>query len=519
MTPQATPQSPLDEPENAERRQQNDVVGETPPPNNTPNNAETNPLADVSIFDRMRQAQPLAPGDFLGQNFRIVRHLGRGGMGDTFLAEELENGEPVWEVVCKIVPPEIQNLERAILAVRRTFSRVHRLHHTNICPVRGLKFDDTYGWFLVMGYANGGTLTHYLARHPEWAAKRGIPLAETLKILSPVAKALDYIHEEGVFHRDIKPDNVMFSVNKQTRRMTVQLIDFGLSAQLQQTSLHAGTIQATSISGTPHFMAPEQWLGQQQCRQTDQYALGVMMYRLLSRRLPFRAANIQSLMAQVLTVEAAAIADQPAHINAALQRALSKEPEQRFPRCVDFIRALQTAPMVAAEPELEDIFYAAMTGPPTNAGGSPIATDVSREGGSSPDGGSMTMLPHMTQISVSAMPVAVLRNEKVRRNTQSGDISLSEWFRRWIHTILAVMSAAILMLFGILMLLLLASAKPRSGTDSNPKLVTVLPVAPAPAHVHPTSEQFGYEIGANVVTITRLIDTKTAGVLVIPATI
>lgn len=350
-------------PNQNEHLPQKDAAAEISPPDDTPaspnnatsdtpNNAEINPLAEISIFDRMRQAKPLEPGDFLGQsqNFRIVKHLGRGGMGETFLAEELEKGEPIWEVVCKIVPPEIQNLERALLAVRRTFARVNRLHHTNICPVRGLKFDDTYGWFLIMGYANGGTLTQYLARHSEWSARRGLPFDETIRILTPIAQALDYIHEEGVFHRDIKPDNVMFSINRQTRRMTVQLIDFGLSAQLQQNSLHTGSVQGNAISGTPHFMAPEQWQGKQQCRQTDQYALGVIAYRLLSRRLPFRAANIQALMAQVLGMEAAVIEGLPEYVNAAIQRALSKEPEQRFARCVDFIRTLQTVPRARPTP-------------------------------------------------------------------------------------------------------------------------------------------------------------------------
>ena len=147
------------------------------------------------------------------------------------------------------------------------------------------------------------------------------------QILRGIADALDYAHAHKVIHRDVKPTNIFLKMND-GKLKEVMLIDFGIAAEIQMSMTHY-TSAKINTSGTRPYMPPEQWLGQKQDAKTDQYALGVVAYELYSGHLPFMASDFCILRDCVLRYTPKKIDGLPAHINAALQRALAKKREDR----------------------------------------------------------------------------------------------------------------------------------------------------------------------------------------------
>lgn len=284
-----------------------------------------------SIGDRPTGVTPgsLGAGAELGP-YRIEARLGRGGMGEVWKAY---NPTEERHVVIKIVPREIQYHDDELARLKASFKLIHALQHQHICPVYHLGEDPRVGLFLAMMYFDGVTLARY--RHN--SAEGFLPPAEVVRLLAPVAAALDYAHDRKVIHRDIKPANIMVAVDGSD----VQVIDFGLAAQIQ-TSMARVSQQQFDTSGTRPYMAPEQWRGQvrQLDGRTDQYALAVVAYELLSGELPFEAADLGVLQHCVMHEEPPPLADQPEAVNRALLRGLAKQQKDRFDGCLEFIRAL-----------------------------------------------------------------------------------------------------------------------------------------------------------------------------------
>ena len=308
---------------------------------------------DSSQFDS------LTPGYLLGwfKNYRLLERLGEGGMGQTWLAEELSGDEAVQKVVVKVLSKELCGNEEAMEEVRRVFDLTGKLRHPNICATLGMKKDPVFGWILVMDHADGGTLSDWFHAQPNH--ENGLPLEKVLPILRPIAEALDFAHSEGILHRDVKPGNIMFSGRKPI------LIDFGIAARIRpenvtnvsQTFGRSMTGHASSNSGTPAYMAPEQMMGQPQTGRADQYALAMVLYELLAGKLPFTS---DSLMA--LSFEKARFSPEDpkfsVSVNSALCQALSMTPENRFPTCCAFFDALSDsspAPVQAPAPVKTEI--------------------------------------------------------------------------------------------------------------------------------------------------------------------
>ena len=295
------------------------------------------------------QFQRLCRGYCLGknQNYRLVKKLGEGGMGQTWLADELVRGESVQRVVCKLLSRELRGKERAIQEVRRVFDLTKDLNHRNICPLIGRFADPIFGDFLVMKFADCGTLEDWFKTQPNY--QNGISLKTILPILRPIAKALDYAHSAGIIHRDVKPQNLMF-MRTGTEFIPV-LIDFGIAARVhvenfspEMTTVTRTDTMSRSSSGTPLYMAPEQMQGEPQNGRTDQYALAMVLYEMLNGSIPFRGHNIIKISHEKLTFSP----ENPnfsMQVNAALSRALSCRPEERFDSCTEFICALELPPL------------------------------------------------------------------------------------------------------------------------------------------------------------------------------
>ena len=264
--------------------------------------------------------------------YELLRPLGRGGMGEVWLALDTVAGV---EVAIKLLPPELRYNEEAQEQIRESYRRVHKLWHPNICAVKDLVLDSGAGFFLVMDYFDGITLSKYRS---QYVGKHGtFPASEVVKLLTPVAMALDHAHSVGLAHRDIKPANILVSRDGEE----VRLIDFQLAAEIRSTVSHYSNFQVDT-SGTYPYMAPEQVHGQRANAQSDQYALAMVAYELFAGQLPFDAVSWDQWSSLVNNENVAIphIDSVTEDAQAGLGRGLSRNPKHRPANCAALVSSL-----------------------------------------------------------------------------------------------------------------------------------------------------------------------------------
>jgi eukaryotic-like serine/threonine-protein kinase len=266
--------------------------------------------------------------------YEIKHLLGKGGMGAVFLAHDLTLER---EVAIKVLPPDFSTDPQVIKRFQQEAKTAAKLDHPNIIPIYRVESEDGLNYF-VMKYISGTSLEDVLD------SKQPLTDDYIQRILWEAACALGHAHSRGVVHRDVKPANIMFDHDGR-----VMLTDFGISKALQSASGLTGT---GMIIGTPHYMAPEQAKGQPVDGRADQYALGVVGYRLLAGALPFSGDSVHTILYKHIFEEAPRISalqhTAPKHLTDAIQRALAKEPPQRFPTMEDFATALWPEQPVSA---------------------------------------------------------------------------------------------------------------------------------------------------------------------------
>jgi serine/threonine protein kinase len=282
-------------------------------------------------------------GQQLG-HYRLLRLLGSGGMGEVYLAEDARIGQQVAIKVVRsegIAYPQSESAREAARLFEREARAIARLDHPHILPLYAYGEETLQGTqltYLVMPYRKEGTLAHWLRQRG-----RTTPLspAEIAPLLQQVAAALQHAHDQQVLHQDIKPSNFLIRLRSdQPERPDLLLSDFGIAKLTSAT----GSL-SQSIRGTPLYMAPEQWDGHP-VPASDQYALAIMVYELLVGRPPFEGNPAQVMRQHYLTPPPApsslGVSLSPA-IDAVLERALSKDPEGRFPSVSAFAQAFQQA--------------------------------------------------------------------------------------------------------------------------------------------------------------------------------
>ena len=282
-------------------------------------------------------------GQQLG-HYRLLRLLGSGGMGEVYLAEDARIGQQVAIKVIRsegIAYPQSESAKEAARLFEREARAIARLDHPHILPLYAYgeeTLHDTLLTYLVMPYRKEGTLAHWLRQRG-----RTTPLspAEVAPLLQQAAAALQHAHDQYVLHQDIKPTNFLIRLrNDQPEQPDLLLADFGIAKLTSAT----GSL-SQSIRGTPIYMAPEQWDGHP-VPASDQYALAIMVYELLVGRPPFEGNPAQVMRQHYLTPPPAP-SSLNAHlspaIDAVLVRALSKDPEERFPSVSAFGQAFQQA--------------------------------------------------------------------------------------------------------------------------------------------------------------------------------
>ena len=304
-------------------------------------NAEGNPSAekgttmDKSIGDgpTMRPKNErggrgaFAPGDVIAGRYVVEKVLGEGGMGIVYQCLDKVGGV---SVAVKCLPPEVSRNADEMEDIRANYRLVADLHHPNIAGARTLEVDGSTGdYYLVMDLARGMSLKRWMRRNPQATTEA------KLAILRQVAAALDYAHGRKVIHRDVKPENVMVDDED-----GVKVLDFGLAAQIRSSQSRTSNT-VTSKGGTPGYKSPEQWLGRPQREPADVYSFGVMAYWMFAGELPFNGDDPVVLGLAVLSAPVEPVAGLPAHMNAALVKALAKKPEERFASCGAAVDALE----------------------------------------------------------------------------------------------------------------------------------------------------------------------------------
>ena len=269
--------------------------------------------------------EPVAGREIAG--YRLLHALGAGGASEVYLAQRLDS--PAALVAMKILRPFTGLDAAAAAAVETRFLReaeaARRLTHPHILPVLAYGRDDGLD-YMALPFMAGGTLTARIN-----AFTRGMPLPLAAEYLTQIASALDYAHEHGVIHRDVKPANVLLDADG-----ALKLADFGIARVFEgagQSALATLSVEG-QLLGTPAYMAPEQLDGPRVSRQADIYALGVTLYQMVTGALPFEADTPIALAMRRLQTEPPPPrrdrAELPAPAQAAILRALARRPEDRY---------------------------------------------------------------------------------------------------------------------------------------------------------------------------------------------
>lgn len=263
----------------------------------------------------------------IGEAFVLGDIVGRGGMGIVFRAREVALDR---DVALKVLAFDPLLNPEAYVRFEREAKLAARLDHPNIVPIFAVGQRNTAA-FYTMRLVKGGSLEQHIAQGP-------VALDQTKAILRDVASALDYAHASGVVHRDIKPANVLLGESGHAL-----VADFGI-ARAFDAGAGGATSTGTGIVGSPAYMSPEQWRGERVDGRSDQYALAILTFELLTGRRPFGDTSMQELLRKHLAEEPPDIselrADLPPGVSRAIARALAKTPGERFASAMAFVEAL-----------------------------------------------------------------------------------------------------------------------------------------------------------------------------------
>ena len=272
----------------------------------------------------------------LSDRYRIIRKLGEGGMGAVYQAEHALIEK---RIALKVLFPELTRRTDLVARFLQEAKSASRIGHENVIDISDFGQSPEGLVYIAMEYLDGHDLGHVIKKTGPQPWTRARP------ILMQIAKALRAAHEHGIIHRDMKPENV-FLIQREGRPDFVKVLDFGIAKSVNEDGDAPRLTQAGMIFGTPEYMSPEQAQGQTPDHRVDVYALGCLMYHLLTGSVPFTADNFMGILTKhmfervvPLRVRAPALGI-PADVEAVCLRALEKERDKRWPDMDQFYRAL-----------------------------------------------------------------------------------------------------------------------------------------------------------------------------------
>nr|MBK7068893.1 serine/threonine protein kinase [Deltaproteobacteria bacterium] len=271
----------------------------------------------------------------IGGRYRVIRELGRGGMGSVYEAENLRTRR---RVALKTMRPEVSSRAEFVRRFEREAQAGGRLRHPNVIDVLDMGDDAHYGFvYIVQEFLSGGDLARCLKELSI------LPPHAAIATLLPIMDALGAAHELGIIHRDIKPDNIF--LHETPQGVVPKLIDFGIAKFAHSEEELSRTVTGQMV-GSPNYVSPEQARGDADVDQrTDVWSLGIVFYKCLSRSLAYSAPTASALVAKIIYEEPTALAQLaphlPADLVAVVQRAVVKDREQRWPSMRAFADALR----------------------------------------------------------------------------------------------------------------------------------------------------------------------------------
>ncbi len=279
-----------------------------------PSGASSSPSQPTGVMDMVSNT--------LGKRYRLDRELGRGGMGTVYLAHDTQLDRPV---ALKFLGSLIDDSEEFRQRFVREAKAAARVSHPNIVSIYDIGTQEGAA-YIAMEYVEGQNL------HAYRMSKGALDPRETVNLMTQTCAALEVVHQAGIIHRDIKPDNIIVA-----RGGLVKLMDFGL-AKVKGMRLTATNV----VMGTPSYMAPEQINGKEADPRSDIYALGLVMYELLTGQVVFTGDNVlQRQLSETPPSPGEVKPGIPPQLNEIVMKCIDKDPQRRYQTVGELIKALR----------------------------------------------------------------------------------------------------------------------------------------------------------------------------------
>ncbi len=294
---------------------------------------QVNPPKDPAYGTEFR------PGDLIA-SYRVIRKIGRGGCGTVYLAETEAGAR---RVAIKVLHPALAGSPRQVTRFVQEARAVQQIRHPNIVDIYESGYLDDSRPYLVMDWIEGESLAVTLKKRGRLSPR------EALALMKPICAALHGVHQAKIVHRDIKASNVMLAGDPEDA--DVKLLDFGVAKLLDAEEGDSVKTSIGRMVGTPNSMAPEQILGQSVDARTDVYALGALLFRVLTGRHAFPSHDAQIIVHMHLQApppRPSELAPIPMALDEVVQRAMAKDPAHRYADTQAFLHALEQAIEAAA---------------------------------------------------------------------------------------------------------------------------------------------------------------------------
>ncbi|MFS8177139.1 Stk1 family PASTA domain-containing Ser/Thr kinase [Limosilactobacillus reuteri] len=280
------------------------------------------------------------PGYEIGHRYRIIRSLGEGGMANVYLAHDMVLDRDVSVKLLRLDLRDDPSTKRRFHREAMAATQLNDPHIVGIYDVG----EDHGLQYMVMQYVKGTDLKAYIRKHYP------IPFPQVIDIMEQVLSAVATAHAYGIIHRDLKPQNILIDENK-----NVKITDFGIAVAVSQDSL----TQTNTLMGSVHYLSPEQARGSIATKQSDIYSLGIILFELLTGKVPFEGETAVSIALKHFREEIPSVREQNKEIPQALEnviiKATAKEPAERYSSVNEMAADLKTVldPQRANEPRLK----------------------------------------------------------------------------------------------------------------------------------------------------------------------